>query len=760
MNNDKASAALIGALAIAAAVGAVLAGTEPTGSAPADAALPALFAAGLTIAASVARRWTWLVLAAAAAALARSRVELVVAAISVLAAFTSVLRREREPVVGAFVAATAVQVFLRGPSYGFQGLPSVVVAVVVGAVCVSAWRVSPRRTRRVTAWAAVGVCVFATLASVGLGVSALSGRSRMIDAVADAEAGLSAAKHGNQDEAVARLTAARTGFEDAEAGFTSPWALPSRSLPIVGQHASAMTTMAQAGAAVTSSAVTAADSAPYRDIKPAGGRVDLALLAEMEQPVAEAAASLDEVETELRDAGSPWLLAAVADPLDDLAAEVRDAQPDAALAADALRVVPGMIGADGPRHYLVVFGTPSESRGLGGFIGAYGELTANGGAVDFTGSGRTSDLVDPRGLQNRTLSGPEEFLQRYGRFRPERYFQNLTVSPDFPTDASVIAEMYPQTGGPPLDGVLYVDPYGLAAFLKLTGPVEVEGLPAPLTAENAAQFLLLDQYLLYPNTEERSDLLFEALDSTFSALTERDLPGPGEAADALAPAVRSGRLFFTAFEPGPQQLLTSLGATGAFPENPDGDLLSVRVSNAGPNKIDAYLERDIDYDVTYNPSTGVVEAKATITLRNTAPASGLPHYVIGNSSTRAQVPGPPEGTNLTWLSVYSPLDLTSAEVDGTAVPVQIERELGVRVYSSDLQIPPGSEVTLVLELNGEIAVGDDYDLVMVQQPLVNNDSVLVNVRSSAPDWQVVGEGAESFNLSKTRHVRTRFEPSG
>ena len=71
MKNDTASAALIGVLAVAAAVGAVLADTAPTGWRPTDVVLPALLAAGVTIAASKARRWTWLVLAATAALFAR-----------------------------------------------------------------------------------------------------------------------------------------------------------------------------------------------------------------------------------------------------------------------------------------------------------------------------------------------------------------------------------------------------------------------------------------------------------------------------------------------------------------------------------------------------------------------------------------------------------------------------------------------------------------------------------------------------------------
>ena len=39
-----------------------------------------------------------------------------------------------------------------------------------------------------------------------------------------------------------------------------------------------------------------------------------------------------------------------------------------------------------------------------------------------------------------------------------------------------------------------IDPYGVAGLLELTGPVTVPDWPEPLTADNAAQVLLFEQY--------------------------------------------------------------------------------------------------------------------------------------------------------------------------------------------------------------------------------------------------------------------------
>ena len=41
--------------------------------------------------------------------------------------------------------------------------------------------------------------------------------------------------------------------------------------------------------------------------------------------------------------------------------------------------------------------------------------------------------------------------------------------------AEAVRQMWPQSGGQPLDGVLYLDPETLAALMHLTGPVTVPG---------------------------------------------------------------------------------------------------------------------------------------------------------------------------------------------------------------------------------------------------------------------------------------------
>ena len=197
--------------------------------------------------------------------------------------------------------------------------------------------------------------------------------------------------------------------------------------------------------------------------------------------------------------------------------------------------------------------------------------------------------------------------------------------------AQVWEEIYPQTiGGSEIDGVIVVDPYALAAFMTFTGPITVPGYPTPLTSENAADILLREQYLTFDDDRlGRTDFLDDATRLTFEALTTGDLPGPREVTEVLGPMVAQGRLLMNSVVPDEQDFFTRIDLDGALPAV-NGDFLSVTTQNSGNNKIDIFLHRDIAYDVVYDPDTGLVQGEVTVTLRNDAPASGLPLYVIGN----------------------------------------------------------------------------------------------------------------------------------
>jgi hypothetical protein len=123
---------------------------------------------------------------------------------------------------------------------------------------------------------------------------------------------------------------------------------------------------------------------------------------------------------------SPWLAGPINTKLRSLAAEVTKVESESQTAALAATDAPAILGAEGTRHYLVAFMTPAETRGLGGFVGAYGLLTVTDGHIQLTSSGVSSALRQTPGATH--LSGPASYLARYSAFDPADHFQDTTYA--------------------------------------------------------------------------------------------------------------------------------------------------------------------------------------------------------------------------------------------------------------------------------------------------------------------------------------------
>jgi hypothetical protein len=267
--------------------------------------------------------------------------------------------------------------------------------------------------------------------------------------------------------------------------------------------------------------------------------------------------------------------------------------------------------------------------------------------------------------------------------------------------------------------------------------VKVPGLHTDLTAGNAAQILLFDQYALFPEQPRdtadeqsgtREDFLADALKATFKAFLNRPLPGPESLVNVLGPIVEQRRLMAYSAHPDEQALYAKLRMDGAFPPPDTGDFLSLVTTNLGGNKLDAYLHRQVTYDVTYSPSKGTVQATATVVLRNDAPVSGLPFEVGHNDDDL------PIGTNQTALTLYSPLSLTGLTSDGQPLGVSSAPEFGYASYTAYVDLAPQTQRTLVFTLTGDSEPGEVYRIRVEPQPLVNPDAVAITV-TGADGWR-------------------------
>jgi len=528
------------------------------------------------------------------------------------------------------------------------------------------------------------------------------------------------------------------------------------AVPVVGRHGRTLLAMAESGSALSAAGARAASEARgTTPIRLANGSVPLERIVALQAPARDALSSLATAEERLDGARSPVLIAPVARRLDLLSAKVHQVRREVEVAGMASELAPAMLGSDRPRRYFLALQTPSELRGSGGFIGNFGEISADRGRLKLERLGRTADLNTGGNPTQRRLVAPADYLARYSRFDPAMTWQNITMSPDFPSVAQAITNLYPQSGGRPVDGVIAVDPIGLAGLLKAVGPVQVKEWPVPITADNAAQILLFDQYVRLQG-DARVDFLARVTDAVWQRLTT-STPGFAELAQALSPVMAEKHIQLASTDPGEEQALGRLGVAGAMAPV-QGDFLAVVTQNASANKIDWFLRRAIDYRARFDPGTGEVRSKLRITLRNGAPGGGLPDYVIGSET----VPPLPKGANKVYLSVYSPLGASAATLDGRPLLLESQLERNRRVYSAYVVIPAGGSSTIELDLKGRVESpdGEDsggYNLDLHRQPFLAPDSVTTSLEL-APGWRVDGQaggtnGTERLELVADRRMR-------
>jgi hypothetical protein len=695
----------------------------PTGVAGADFFWRAALAGLAAYLCGTARRWTWFVPAGAAAAVGGNGVALACAAAAIGIGLWSVLTETRSRARGALVGGLGCLALLQADPIAFHGFTAIVTALALVPLSVSGYRNAGRRAQAYLRKIALvaGVIVGLMVAGVVLGIVSVSRDltrgARLIDD------GLVAARDADDDLAGERLQQAARHLTSADATLTSWFVAPARVLPIVGPNLDAVESLAAETGNVAEVTAAAANVADVDQLRFVDGRLDPQAIADMQGPLQSSVEALDGLQTTLDGADSPWLVAPMAERLDRLHTQLDDAMPDADLALAAVRVAPNMLGASGPRRYLVLFTTPVEARGRTGFPGNFAELLVDNGKLSMPRFGRISELEQggTPGPQ-RQLTQPADYVARYRRFDIATTWRNLTMGADFPSVAMAIRDLYPQSGGQPIDGVMAVDPVGLAALLRYTGPVEIPGYPEPLTEDNAARFLELDQYTRFTDVSQRIDVLETVAHTTFDRLTNVDLPSPSAVSAQLDPVVDGGHIQFVTYDPTEFLTLQTYGLAGNLGEvRPGLDSLAVTSSNAGGSKIDLFLERHLRYDLDWNPADGSVNGTITATLHNTAPASGLPDYVIGS------VIGLPRGTNKSFVSIYTLYNVTGARVNGQPAEVQSEREAQHNVYSTFVTIPPGESATVELDVSGIMLDAQRYRLQISEQPLVVPEQAEVNL---------------------------------
>lgn len=447
-----------------------------------------------------------------------------------------------------------------------------------------------------------------------------------------------------------------------------------------------------------------------------GARIDLTGLRDAAPVLAETAAAADELAVRASEIGSTFV-SQIDGPRQELVGQTTDLSSLLGNVSTAAEIAPAMLGADGPRSYFIGFQTNAEARGTGGLLGGFGELHAVDGAVrvDELASNRELSLAGRQGID----LGPD-FERQYGQSRPTTDFRNSNASSHFPYAAQIWRSLWAQESGTQVDGVIATDPVALSYVLKVVGPVVMPD-GEKVTADNVVELTESTAYTRFgTDNNARKQYLQNIAGKVVERMTGK-ISQPQALLEALGRAASEGRLAVWSSQPDEQDVLADTPLGHIVPDD-DAPYAGVVVNNLGGNKLDYYLQREIDY--TADSCSGDTRATTVkVRLTNTLPPGDYTKYVAGMFDNPM---GAPAGTNLTNLSLVATqgAKLGKVTVDGKPAFAFTGAERGHPVFDLQFPIPQGKTVEVVYQLTEPASAKAP---VVPVQPLVDAPAVSVRV---------------------------------
>lgn len=421
-------------------------------------------------------------------------------------------------------------------------------------------------------------------------------------------------------------------------------------------------------------------------LAPVDGRVDLAPLEAAAPAVVAAAEKVDEGQRRLDDIDADALWDVVASPLVDLRTKLDQLAMTTATASRAVQLLPPMLGADGPRTYLVLVQNPAEPRATGG-VPALVTVRADDGAIS-VGEVVSATIGEPTPDAEPVVELSREEQSLFSNL-VGGYMGDVTFTPDFPRSGELAKAIWEQETGTSIDGVLSIEPGAIASILGVSGPVTLSN-GVRLSGDNAAQWLMNTVYLDYSSSVERDLLFAEAMGAAFSALTGGGWESRAML-DALAADAREDRLLVWSAHTEEQSLLEGTVLSGELAGSRGGaPVIGVFFNDGSQSKIGYYLRTDITA-TSECLADGSQDVTMRVELTSTAPpdAASLPPYISGGRVL-------PAGQMRTNVLVYAPdgAFVDDVRVEGIEPGVHSQTHDGLAVVGKTVVLAPGQTVVM------------------------------------------------------------------
>lgn len=361
-------------------------------------------------------------------------------------------------------------------------------------------------------------------------------------------------------------------------------------------------------------------------------------------------------------------------------------------AAAWLQVAPTLLGVKAPEQFLVELMDEGELRPTGGFIGAYGVMTIQGGSIQPFSLQDIFQLDTPYVRRVGFVSAPPAYS-----WWPFSAFalRDSNLSFDFPTSAKAGLDLLHQEGGPQVQGVIALTDPVIEHILAITGPVvlpEYGVTVTPTTLEPLIRHYTETGAMAagedLPASDQTTDLherftavLGRALMDKLHGLSSAQLIA---VAQSLASDLQTKALQIYLSDPAAEALLTRDGNADTIVRGSQ-DAVTIVDANTSANK--ANLVTTVDYaDTVTLDATGTATHDLTITynFKHSGDPS-IDFFLYGLHSYR------------TYVRIYAPPNsqlLSGTGFNGGQVQLNHSDEPGRQMWGGYVVVRDGVPYTL------------------------------------------------------------------
>ena len=385
-------------------------------------------------------------------------------------------------------------------------------------------------------------------------------------------------------------------------------------------------------------------------------------------------------------------------------------------ADQGLGLIPGLIGLDGERKYLLIFQNNMELRPTGGFIGSFA-------LVDFR-SGRlkqfeVSDVYSADGQLKGHVEPPPAIKQYLGE--AGWYLRDANWHPDFPTSALGIEWFLDKEIKQKVDGVVALNLFFAQEVIDQFGGVELADFNETITAENLFEKAsAYSESGFFPGSTQKRDFLSGLSSTLFEQVKLADKQTWFKIGRAFYRSLDQKEILIFLNQADKQQSVRNLGWDGGIREvkcrSSEAtcylDYLMIVEANVGVNKANYFVKRNLSQQVKVDQK-GVVRKILRLDYLNQSQSEVFPSGRYKNY-LRILVP---KGSKVEKVSVNEKL-IRKEEIDketlagktsfGFLVEVPIKGECRVEVHYQLPEKVSGSDpVRYVMFLQKQSGIRDE-----------------------------------------------------